>query len=137
MQKIVFIANYKKFKPLLYLIKLAILQVDTPNLYRIMSQLTDYFIALAICSPIFFFIIAVTFRLMDNSAAIFLDHEIFVDSSYVSVEMINEQLTNTEDEALRKALKRVLMFRRLHNLFMILALITLPPVIIACFLNPF
>ncbi|WP_298541840.1 hypothetical protein [uncultured Aquimarina sp.] len=102
-----------------------------------MSELTEYLIAIAICSPLFFFIVAVAFRLLDNSASIFLDNEILVDSSYVSGDLIRDHIENTEDVKLKKSLKKALIFRKLHNLFMILAVISLPPVIIACFLIPF
>ena len=71
-----------------------------------MSELTiEYLIAIAICSPLFLFIIAVAFRLLDNSASIFLDNEILVDSSYVSADLIREQIEETEDEKLKKSLK--------------------------------
>ena len=103
-----------------------------------MSELTtEYLIAIAICSPLFFFIIAVAFRLLDNSASIFLDNEILVDSSYVSGDLIREQIEDTEDIKLKKSLKKSLFFRKMHNLFMILAVVALPPVIIAFFLVPF
>ncbi len=102
-----------------------------------MLELTEYLVAIAICSPIFFFIVAVAFRLLDNSASIFLDHEILVDSSYVSVSLIKDHINTTEDKKLKNSLKRALIYRKLHNLFMILALISIPPVVIACFLVPF
>ena len=102
-----------------------------------MSELTEYLLAIAICSPIFFFIVAVAFRLLDNSASMFLDHEILVDSSYVSGELIKEHMDNTNDEELVKSLKKALLFRKFHNFFMILTLIALPLVIIVCFLVPF
>jgi len=98
-----------------------------------MSELEEYFIAIAICSPLFFFIIAVAFRLLDNSAAIFLKHDILVDTSYVSGDIIREHIHNSEDTKLKKALKRALLFRKLHNFFMILMVVSIPPVIIACF----
>ncbi|KAA1247507.1 hypothetical protein F0000_03350 [Aquimarina sp. RZ0] len=102
-----------------------------------MLKLTEYLIAIAICSPLFFFIVAVAFRLLDNSASIFLDHEILVDSSYVSRDLIRNHIENTEDVKLKKLLKRALVYRKLHNLFMILAVISLPPVVITCFIIPF
>ncbi|WP_062054689.1 hypothetical protein [Aquimarina longa] len=98
-----------------------------------MSELEEYLVAIAICSPLFFFIIAVAFRLLDNSASIFLKHDILVDTSYVSGDIIKEHLHNSEDKKLKKSLMRALLFRRLHNFFMILMVISIPPVIIACF----
>jgi len=102
-----------------------------------MSELSEYLLAIAICSPLVFFIVAVAFRLLDNSASIFLNHEILVDSSYVSGDLIKKHIESTEDEKLKKDLVKSLFFRRLHNLFMVLAVISLPPAIIACFLVSF
>ncbi|WP_103866037.1 hypothetical protein [Aquimarina sp. I32.4] len=98
-----------------------------------MSEFEEYLLAIAICSPLFFFIIAVAFRLLDNSASIFLKHDILVDTSYVSGDIIREHIDNSEDIELRKSLRTALIFRKLHNLFMILMVISIPPVIIACF----
>ncbi len=98
-----------------------------------MSELEEYLVAIAVCSPLFFFIIAVAFRLLDNSASIFLNHDILVDTSYVSADVIREHIGSSENVKLKKALKRALLFRKLHNFFMILMLISIPPVIIACF----
>ncbi|RZS99008.1 hypothetical protein EV197_0210 [Aquimarina brevivitae] len=91
----------------------------------------DYLIILVICAPIFLFIIGVVFRLLDNSASIFLDNEISIDSSYVSEDLIQAYIKQTENDLLRKSLKRALFFRKMHNLFMILMVISIPPVIIA------
>ncbi len=98
-----------------------------------MSEIQEYLVAIAICSPLFFFIIAVAFRLLDNSASIFLDHDILVDASYVSGDVIREHINDSDDEKLKKSLKRALLFRKLHNFFMILMVISIPPVVIACF----
>ncbi|WP_109301623.1 hypothetical protein [Aquimarina sp. AU474] len=98
-----------------------------------MSELKEYLVAIAICSPLFFFIIAVAFRLLDNSASIFLRHDILVDTSYVSADIIREHMTSSDDMKLKKSLKRALLFRKLHNFFMIMMVISIPPVIIACF----
>ncbi|MEW7280930.1 hypothetical protein ABW636_20245 [Aquimarina sp. 2201CG1-2-11] len=98
-----------------------------------MTVFEEYLLAIAICSPLFFFIIAVAFRLLDNSASIFLKHDILVDTSYVSGEIIREHMNNSKDIRLKKTLSRALLFRRLHNLFMILMVVSIPPVIIACF----
>ncbi|WP_103069790.1 hypothetical protein [Aquimarina sediminis] len=98
-----------------------------------MSEFQEYLLAIAICSPLFFFIIAVAFRLLDNSASIFLKHDILVDTSYVSGDIIREHIDSSKDSKLKKSLMRALLFRRLHNFFMILMVISIPPVIIACF----
>ena len=82
----------------------------------------------------FLFIIGVIFRLLDNSASIFMDNEILVDSSYVSEELILDYIDKSDDDKLRKSLRRALFFRKMHNLFMVLMVISIPPVIIAMFL---
>ncbi|MCK8522621.1 hypothetical protein M0D21_13635 [Aquimarina sp. D1M17] len=98
-----------------------------------MSILEEYLIAIGICSPLFFFIIAVAFRLLDNSASIFLKHDILVDTSYVSADVIREHIGSSTDLKLKKSLKKALIYRKLHNFFMIMMVISVPPVIIACF----
>ncbi len=97
------------------------------------EKILEYLVAIAVCSPLFFFIIAVAFRLMDNSASIFLKHDILVDTTYVSADIIREHINITDDVKLKASLKRALVFRKLHNFFMILMIISIPPVIIACF----
>lgn len=99
-----------------------------------MIELKEYLILIAICSPVFFFIIGVVFRLLDNSSSIFLNNEILVDSSYVSGDIIREHIQNSENPKLKKSLKRALLCRKMHNLFMILMMISIPPVIIALFI---
>ena len=94
----------------------------------------EYLIILVICAPVFLFIIGVIFRLLDNSASIFMDNEILVDSSYVSEELILDYIDKSDDDKLRKSLRRALFFRKMHNLFMVLMVISIPPVIIAMFL---
>lgn len=90
--------------------------------------------ATAICSPLLFFVLAVTFRLLDNSASIFLDHDILVDSAYVSNDLIRKQIENSENEKLRKRLRLSLKYRKLHNIFMILAIASLPIVVVVAVL---
>ena len=82
----------------------------------------------------FLFIIGVVFRLLDNSASIFMDNEILVDSSYVSEELILDYIDKSDDDKLRRSLRRALFFRKMHNLFMVLMVISIPPVIIAMLL---
>ncbi|MFC5047445.1 hypothetical protein ACFSTE_07045 [Aquimarina hainanensis] len=99
-----------------------------------MSGFEGYLEVVALCSPLLFFVMAVAFRLLDNSASIFLKHDILVTSSYVSGEVIKKCIDDTEDQKLKKMLGKALMFRRLHNFFMILVLVSIPPVVIAYFL---
>lgn len=132
---LVFIEFFSFFNILLIFFKYILIELAFKP--QSMSELTEYLIAIAVCSPVFFFIIAVVFRLLDNSASLFLDNEILVDSSYVSADLIKQQIEDTEDIQLKKSLKKSLLYRKLHNLFMILAVVALPPVIIACFLLTF
>lgn len=77
-------------------------------------------------SPLFFFIIAVSFRLLDNSGFLLLKQEIHIQSSYVSGGLLREHLNTSVDESLRQKLKQVLLYRRLHRLFLILMVLSLP-----------
>ncbi|UZO82199.1 hypothetical protein NBT05_06915 [Aquimarina sp. ERC-38] len=95
-----------------------------------MFEIKEYLMAVAICSPLLFFILAVTFRLLDNSASIFLDHDILLDSAYVSNSLIKKQIEDSNDEKLKKRLKNSLRYRKLHYIFMILAIATLPIVVV-------
>ncbi|MAQ75341.1 MAG: hypothetical protein CL613_03280 [Aquimarina sp.] len=63
-----------------------------------------------------------------------MDNEILVDSSYVSEELILDYIDKSDDDKLRRSLRRALFFRKMHNLFMVLMVISIPPVIIAMFL---
>lgn len=99
-----------------------------------MIEFKEYLVVIAVCSPVFFFIIGVIFRLLDNSSSIFLNNEILVDSSYVSGDIIREHINSSDDPQLKKSLKRALIFRKMHNLFMLLMVISIPPVIIAMFI---
>jgi|GEM_PF-459151 len=79
-----------------------------------------------VCVPLFFFIIAVTFRLLDNSASVFLSNHILVASTYVSQKLIKQLIQKSAMPAkIRKELKRALIFRKLHNFFMILMLLSI------------
>lgn len=97
----------------------------------IMIELKDNLIIAAICFPVILFILGVVFRLLDNSSSIFLNHEILVDSSYVSKELIKTHIENTDDPELKKSLTKALWYRKLHNLFMILMVVSIPPIVIA------
>ncbi|MCM4157328.1 hypothetical protein DHD80_15080 [Gramella sp. AN32] len=90
----------------------------------------DFFIEnislLGAISPLIFFIVAVTFRLMDNSAVLFLKKEILVNSSNVSRKLLKDQIRNSEDLEFRKNLKKALIFRNLQQSCMMIALFSLP-----------
>ncbi len=98
-----------------------------------MSGLKENLIILIICSPIFFLAIGIIFRLLDNSASIFLNNGILIESEYVSVDVIKGKIIETKDTELKKSLLKSLFYRKLHDFFIVLLVISLPPVIITCF----
>ncbi len=70
--------------------------------------------------PLLFFVIAVSFRLLDNSALLFLQKDIMVSSSYVSKKTIRRHIASNPDKVFTGKLKRALIYRSLHKLFIIL-----------------
>lgn len=91
-----------------------------------MQEFYEYLHASFLLSPLFFFIIAVGFRLLDNSGFLFLKKEIIIESSYVSLKILKEQLDNTADEIFKRKLRLVLIYRKLHRFFLILMWLSLP-----------
>lgn len=98
-----------------------------------MNEVYEYIQAIFLLSPLFLFIIAVSFRLLDNSGYLLLQKEILINSSYVSLEILNEQVNTTGDEIFRKRLKQVLLYRKLHRLFLVLMFVSLPITVWAAF----
>lgn len=98
-----------------------------------MDAYNDYTAIFLLLSPLCFYIVAVSFRLMDNSALLFLQKEILVDSSNVSVRAIEEQIESSSDSRFKRQLKRALLFRKLHRFFIIIMIICLPVTIITYF----
>ncbi|PKD21461.1 hypothetical protein APR41_00280 [Salegentibacter salinarum] len=91
-----------------------------------MSANHDNFIIFLTVSPLFFFIIAVSFRLLDNSALLFLQKDILVSSANVSVTSIKNQIKKTEDIEFKEKLRLALLYRRLHRTCLILMLLSIP-----------
>ncbi|KRG30031.1 hypothetical protein APR42_14785 [Salegentibacter mishustinae] len=91
-----------------------------------MSAFHENLIIFLTVSPLFFFIVAVSFRLLDNSALLFLQKEILVTSSNVSVNCIKSQIKITEDKDFRNKLKLALLYRRLHRTCLILMVFSVP-----------
>lgn len=98
-----------------------------------MDAYNDYTAIFLLLSPLCFFILAVSFRLLDNSALLFLQKEILVDSSNVSVRAIQEQLNYSTDLRFKEKLKRALLYKKLHRFFIILMFICMPVTIITYF----
>lgn len=95
-----------------------------------MDAYNDYTSIFLLLSPLFFYIIAVSFRLLDNSALLFLQKEILVDSANVSLKMIKEQIESSSDSKFKKKLKRALLYRKIHKVFIILMIAALPVTIV-------
>lgn len=98
-----------------------------------MDAYNDYTSIFLLLSPLFFYIIAVIFRLLDNSALLFLQKEIFVNSSNVPLKAIHEQINSSSDLVFREQLKRTLIFRKIHQVFIILMIGALPVTVITYF----
>ena len=83
--------------------------------------------------PLLFFVIAVSFRLMDNSALLFLQKEIMVTSCYVPKNTIIKHITSHPDKVFTEKLKRALVYRSVHRFFIILMMSSVIPAM-GCFL---
>ncbi|SDR79726.1 hypothetical protein SAMN04487764_0691 [Gillisia sp. Hel1_33_143] len=99
-----------------------------------MDAYNDYTAIFLLLSPLFFYIIAVSFRLLDNSALLFLQKEILVDSSNVSLKAIEEQIHSSGDHQFKRQLKRALIYRKIHRVFIILMIASLPVTVITYFM---
>ena len=91
-----------------------------------MQEFYEYLNAGFLLFPLFFYIIAVSFRLLDNSGYLFLKKEIIIQSSYVSLKFLKEQLNTSADDLFRQKLKQVLIYRRLHRFFLLMMALSLP-----------
>jgi len=98
------------------------------------SAFQENFVIFLTISPLFFFIVAVSFRLLDNSALLFLQKEILVTSSNVSLACIKSQIKNTEDKEFRNKLRLALLYRRLHRSCLILMLLSIPLMVTGYFM---
>ncbi len=103
------------------------------SIFVSMDAYNDYTSIFLLLSPLFFYIIAVIFRLLDNSALLFLEKEIFVESSNVPLKAIQEQIDSSTDLRFKHLLKRTLVFRKIHKVFIILMIAALPVTIITYF----
>jgi len=100
-----------------------------------MENFLVYLSAIWPLTPLFLFIIAVSFRLLDNSTYLFLKKDILVNTSNVSRSLLKKQIRYNEDANFTKQLKRALLFRNLQQSFMISAIISLPISFIFYFLS--
>jgi len=79
---------------------------------------------MVIVTSLFIYIIAVIFRLLDNSAALLIREGISVNPFYLKPFLIKEQIEHLEDTKLMQKLHRNLLFQKLHNIFAIVAMLT-------------
>lgn len=100
-----------------------------------MSEFLEYLSAIWPLTPLLLFILAVIFRLLDNSTSLFLQKEILVTSSNVSRNLLKEQIQESEDHRFTQKLKLALVYRNLHQSLMLLAAVSLPLICIAFFLR--
>lgn len=100
-----------------------------------MSEFLEYLSAIWPLTPLLLFILAVIFRLLDNSTSLFLQKEILVTSSNVSRNLLKEQIQESEDHRFTRKLKLALVYRNLHQSLMLLAAVSLPLICIAFFLR--
>ncbi|CAL68421.1 hypothetical protein [Christiangramia forsetii] len=100
-----------------------------------MENFLEYLSAIWPLTPLFLFIIAVSFRLLDNSTYLFLQKDILVNNSNVSRNLLKKQIRSNEDSNFTKQLKRALLYRNLQQSFMIAAAISLPFSFICYFLS--
>lgn len=90
-----------------------------------------------IIAALFIYIIAVIFRLLDNSAALLIKHGISVNPFYLKPEVIRDQIDTIEDTTLVAKLHRNLLFQKLHTIFSIATIATFVIGIIYEIYNPY
>ncbi|MCM8569841.1 hypothetical protein NE848_10650 [Gramella jeungdoensis] len=91
-----------------------------------MEKFIAYLSTLWPFTPLLFFIIAVAFRLMDNSTSLFLQRDILINSSNVSRKLLKKQIRLNTDPQFTRQLKRALILRNLQQSFMVFAVISVP-----------
>lgn len=93
---------------------------------------------MVILISVFVFIIAAILRLIDNSAGLLIANGISVSPFYLSVDVINEEINKLDgsNKALERKLKRNLVYRKTHKVFVAIAILTLIAGVIYEFYNP-
>ncbi|MFT5751022.1 MAG: hypothetical protein ACI828_000975 [Flavobacteriales bacterium] len=76
-----------------------------------------------IVASIFVFIIAVVFRLLDNSAGLLISNGISVSPFYLPSDIIKSEMDKLKDRRLKRKLKRTLIFQKLHKIFTVLSIV--------------
>ncbi len=88
-------------------------------------------------AAVFVYIIAIIFRLLDNSAALLIRHGISVSPFYLKPPVILAQIEKLKDKKLIWKLQRNLWYQKLHIAFTVLAIITFIVGIIYEIYNPY
>lgn len=93
---------------------------------------------MVILASVFVFVIAVIFRLLDNSAGLLIADGISVSPFYLPADIIKSEIDKLDESnsALKRKLRRNLKYQKLHKVFTILAIITLIVGIVYEFYNP-
>jgi hypothetical protein len=78
-----------------------------------------------IVASIFVFIIAVVFRLLDNSAGLLISNGISVSPFYLPPDIVKYEMEKLKDRSLKRKLKRTLIYQKLHKIFTVLSIVTL------------
>jgi len=90
-----------------------------------------------IVASIFIYIIAIIFKLLDNSAGLLIAHGISVSPFYLRAEIIKEQIANIDDKRLIRKLNRNLSYQKLHKVFTVLAILSLIVGIVLEIVDPY
>ncbi len=82
---------------------------------------------MVILGAVFVFIIAVVFRLLDNSAGLLIANGISVSPFYLPANTIKMEIEKLEgsNNTLKRKLQRNLMYQKLHKIFTVLSILTL------------
>ncbi len=88
-------------------------------------------------AAIFVYIIAVIFRLMDNSSGLLIRHGISVSPFYLKPPIILGQIEQLKDEKLIWKLRRNLWYQKLHIVFTVLAILCFIAGVICEIYNPY
>ncbi len=93
---------------------------------------------MVILGSVFVFIIAVVFRLLDNSAGLLIANGISVSPFYLPANTIKMEIKKLEgsNNVLKRKLQRNLMYQKLHKGFTILSIIILALGIVYEIYNP-
>lgn len=88
-------------------------------------------------AAVFVYIVAIIFRLLDNSAGLLIAHGISVSPFYLKPPVILGQIEELDDKKLIWKLHRNLWYQKLHIAFTVLAILTFLVGVIYEIYNPY